>query len=163
MWARAARSRIRAQSIRRGVVRADSVVSGTQESALDGALDIVLQIIHAIGGDREPRVVASLDEPLLREKPDREFQVLARPAGQCLHIEDRQRWLARLGPPPRVEQFEQRQPADLLGAKVDVDVRGLRHLPAFAPELLMYDVVLRPPLWIAQNLVRLSELAEPRG
>ena len=71
--------------------------------------------------------------------------------------------MARLGPPPRVEQFEQRQPGDLLGAKIDVDVRGLGHLPAFAPELLMHDVVLRPPLRIAQNLVRIGELAEPRG
>src|SRR5439155_6431879 len=101
--ARAARSRIRAQRMERGVVGADSVVSGAQESVLDRALDIVLQIIHAIGGDREPRVVASLDEPLLREKPDGEFQVLARPAGQRLHIEDRHRWLPRLGPSPRVE------------------------------------------------------------
>src|SRR5713226_3292060 len=112
------------------------VVPRAQQAVRGYAVDIIFQVLRALGGDRQPRIVAALDEPFLRQEPDRELEVLARPADQGLHVEDGHRWRPRFGTPPRIEQLEERQPGHLLLVIVDVGrLRDLRHLPALAHEV----------------------------
>src|SRR5262245_17801519 len=108
--------------------REGSIVAGAEEARLRDAVHVLFEVLDALGGDGQRRVVAARDEPLLGQKPDRELEVLAGAADQRFDVENRDRRLARLGAPARVEQLEQRQPRNLFGANIHVAVRAVDHL-----------------------------------
>src|SRR5205085_3060061 len=60
---------------------ARGLVHGSQP-ALHGVGVVLLDVIHAVDGDGEPRLIVACDELLLRQIPDREFEMLSRLAGQ---------------------------------------------------------------------------------
>ena len=51
-------------------------------------------MLDAVGRDDEQRVVGTVDELLLQQEPDGEFEVLARTAGHLLQVDDVARLLA---------------------------------------------------------------------
>src|SRR5438552_2288304 len=87
---------------------------GRQAPALDGGAVVLLEILDAGRRDRQPRVVRRPNQLFLREVPDGELQVLARPAEQLLDVEDVDARLARLRAAPRVEHLENGQANELL-------------------------------------------------
>ena len=74
-----------------------------------------------------------------------------------------ERWRAGVGAPLGVQRFQHRQPEDVLDGKVvlRLPARG-DQAPPILPVQLIRDVVLGPPLRIAQDRVRVVELAEAR-
>src|SRR3989442_15132112 len=105
-----------------------------------------------------------MHEFLRDEIPDRELQVLPRPADQLLEVGDEDARLLRLEPPPRVEHLENRRAHELFGREIVLRLYPFRDdPPAILALALVYDVVLRPPSGIAHDFVRLPHVAETRG
>src|SRR5579885_2010165 len=93
------------------------------QAALQISFVVLLEVFDAVGGDCQAGVVGPLHVALLNEIPDRELEVLARPAEHAFEIQDEQAVIAGLGAAPRIQDFEDGEPRDLFELEVAVGAR----------------------------------------
>src|SRR5580765_5898175 len=137
------------------------VLGHRQALAFQRRAVVLLQIVHALRGDRQSRLVAARDQLLRNQIPEGELEVLAGPSDQHLHVTVEHAWRVRLDAPLRTQHLEDGQARQLLELEVGGALRsGLNELPAVLPLPLMEDVVLRPPLGVAEHGVGVNDRAE---
>jgi hypothetical protein len=138
--------------------------SGLCRQALDGICRAVaLEILDAVGADRQQGVVASLYELLLDQEPHREFKMLARSAGHLLEVTDEDSRLVGLDAPAGVKDLEDSQPRHLLDGKFILYIgSSTEDAPPILPLAVVDDVVPCSPIRIAEGVVRLGDDAETR-
>jgi hypothetical protein len=84
----------------------------SQPLQLRARLEVLLQVVHALGRDDEPRLIAAHDQLLRDEVPGRQ-RLPRRLAGDALEIQVEDARVVRFELPLRVERLEHRQPHEL--------------------------------------------------
>src|SRR5262245_26803419 len=105
-----------------------------------------------------------MHQPLLREVPERELEMLAGPSDQFFKVERKDARVLRLEAAACVEHFENGQSGQLLGFEIVLRAHAfVDQAPSLLTMLLVQDVVLCAPFRIVERLVRFANQSKTAG